>query len=218
VLVPVPGSPVLLLDCGANVEVRPEHLVQFAHMGACFMEVVLGVSRPRVGLLSVGEESGKGTPDVLEASERLAAGAGLNYRGNVEGFDLTSGSVDVVVTDGFTGNVALKAMEATAKAVTGAIRDAVRSGVVSSAGGVLIRRKVGKLREELDPERVGGAILLGLRKPVVVAHGSFGPDGIAAAVRLARRAVDERMVERTADALESAGALRSAPAASFAQE
>jgi phosphate acyltransferase len=209
VLVPVPGRPLLLLDCGANVEVRPEHLVQFAHMGACFMEVVLGVERPKVGLLSVGEESGKGTPDVLEAGERLSGGSqALNYAGNVEGFDLTGGAVDVVVTDGFTGNIALKAMEATAKTVTGAIRDAVRSGPVSSLGGLLIRRKVGRLRKELDPERVGGAILLGLRKPVVVAHGSFGPDGIAGAVRLARRAVDERMVERTADALEAAGALR----------
>jgi glycerol-3-phosphate acyltransferase PlsX len=218
VLVPVPGRPLLLLDCGANVEVRPEHLVQFAHMGACFMEVVLGVARPKVGLLSVGEESGKGTPDVLEAGERLAGSQTLNYAGNVEGFDLTGGAVDVVVTDGFTGNIALKAMEATAKTVTGAIRDAVRSGPVSSLGGLLIRRKVGRLREELDPERVGGAILLGLRKPVVVAHGSFGPDGIAGAVRLARRAVDERMVERMAEALETAGALRSAPAASFAPE
>jgi glycerol-3-phosphate acyltransferase PlsX len=199
--------------------VRPEHLVQFAHMGAGFMEAVLGLEAPRVGLLSVGEESGKGTPDVLEAGERLAATGGLNYAGNVEGFDLTGGSVDVVVTDGFTGNVALKAMEATAKAVTGAVRDAVRSGAVASLGGLLIRGRVGGLREQLDPERVGGAILLGLRKPVVVAHGSFGPDGIAAAVQLARRAVDERMVERTADALEAAGALRrSAPAASFAPE
>ncbi|HEY8769217.1 MAG TPA: phosphate acyltransferase, partial [Thermoleophilaceae bacterium] len=218
VLVPVPGRPLLLLDCGANVEVRPGHLVQFAHMGACFMDVVLGVSRPKVGLLSVGEEAGKGTPDVLEAGERLSGSQTLNYAGNVEGFDLTGGAVDVVVTDGFTGNIALKAMEATAKTVTGAIRDAVSSGLVSSLGGLLIRRKVGRLREELDPERVGGAILLGLRKPVVVAHGSFGPDGIAGAVRLARRTVDERMVERTAEALETAGALRSAPAASFASE
>ena len=217
VLLPVPGKPVLLLDCGANVEVRPEHLVQFAHMGASFMDAVLGVERPQVGLLSVGEESGKGTSDVLEAGERLAAG-GLSFAGNVEGFDLAGGSVDVVVTDGFTGNVALKAMEGTARAVTGAIRDAIRSGAVSRAGGLLIRRRLGALREQLDPERVGGAILLGLRRPVVVAHGSFGPDGIAAAVRLARRAVDQRMVERTAEALEAAGALRSVPTASVAPE
>jgi phosphate acyltransferase len=207
VLLPIPGRPVLLLDCGANVEVRPEQLVQFAHMGACFMEAVMGVGRPRVGLLSVGEEAGKGTPEVLEAGERLGAGA-LNYAGNVEGFDLAGGQLDVVVTDGFTGNIALKAMEGTAKTVSGAIRHAVRSGALSSLGGLLIRGKVGGLREQLDPERVGGAILLGLRKPVVVAHGSFGPEGIAAAVRLARRAVDEHMVERTADALQTAGVLR----------
>jgi phosphate acyltransferase len=215
VLLPVPGGPVLLLDCGANVEVRPEHLVQFAYMGACFMEAVHGLERPRVGLLSVGEEQGKGTPDVLEAHDRLADG-GLNFVGNVEGFDLPGAAADVVVTDGFTGNVALKVMEATSRTVRDAIRSAIRSGAVSTLGGLLIRGRVERLRRELDPEAVGGAILLGLRKPVVVAHGSFGPDGIANAVRLARRAVDEDMVGRTAAALEAAGALRSAPGASFA--
>jgi phosphate acyltransferase len=213
VLLPVPGRPVLLLDCGANVEVRPEHLEQFAYMGACFMQAVHGLERPRVGLLSVGEESGKGTPDVLAAGERLANG-GLDFVGNLEGFDLPAGGADVVVTDGFTGNVALKVLEGTAKTVTGAIREAIRSGPVSSLGGLLIRGRVGRLRRRMDPEAVGGAIMLGLRRPVVVAHGSFGPEGIASAVRLARRAVDERMVERMAGALAEAGALRSAPAAS----
>ena len=185
VLIPIPARPVLLLDAGANVEVRPEHLVQFAYMGAAFMEAVQGVSRPKVGLLSVGAESGKGTPDVLEARERLAAGP-LDFAGNLEGFDLPAGTVDVLVTDGFTGNVALKVMEGTSKTVRDAIRDAIRSGPLSSAGGLLIRGAVGRLRDELDPERVGGAILLGLRRPVVVAHGSFGPRGIANAIGLAR--------------------------------
>jgi glycerol-3-phosphate acyltransferase PlsX len=213
VLLPIPGGPVLLLDCGANVEVRPEHLEQFAYMGACFMHAVHGLERPRVGLLSVGEESGKGTPDVLSAGERLAEG-GIDFVGNIEGFDLPAAGADVVVTDGFTGNVALKVLEGTAKVVTGAIREAIRSGPVSSLGGLLIRGRVARLRARMDPEAVGGAIMLGLRRPVVVAHGSFGPDGIAGAVKLARRAVDERMVERTAEALEAAGALRSAPTAS----
>jgi glycerol-3-phosphate acyltransferase PlsX len=213
VLLPLPRGDVLLLDAGANVEVRPEHLVQFAYMGAGFMEAVHGVERPRVGLLSVGEESGKGTPDVLAAHERLAAG-GLEFAGNVEGFDLPASRVDVIVTDGFTGNVALKVLEATAKTLAGAVRDAIRSGPVSTLGGLLVRGKVGVLRDQLDPERTGGAILLGLRKPVVVAHGSFGPRGIESAVRLARRAVDEEMVGRTAAALEAAGALRSAPTGS----
>jgi glycerol-3-phosphate acyltransferase PlsX len=212
VLLPIPGGPVLLLDCGANVEVRPEHLEQFAYIGSAFMEAVLGTERPRVGLLSVGEEQGKGTPDVLEAHDRLIGGS-LNFVGNLEGFDLPGAGADVVVTDGFTGNVALKVLEGASRTVRDAIRDAIRSGPVSTLGGLLIRGRVNKLREELDPEGAGGAILLGLRKPVVVAHGSFGPKGIASAVRLARRAVDERMVERMADALRSAGALRSVPAA-----
>ena len=138
------------------------------------------------------------------------------FTGNVEGTDVTTGAVDVVVTDGFTGNVALKLMEGTAKTVAGAIGDAVRSGVLSSLGGLLIRGRVGRLREQLDPNTTGGAILLGVRRPVVVAHGKSSAEGIANAVRLARRAADENMVERTAAALEAGGALRSAPAASFA--
>lgn len=215
-LLPLPSGPALLLDSGASVEVRPEHLVQFAYMGSAFMESVHGIARPRVALLSVGEESGKGTPDVIEAGERLRSSP-LNFTGNAEGFDLPAGGADVVVTDGFTGNVALKVMEGTSRTVRGAIREAVRAGgPLSIAGGLLIRGAVDGVRRRLDPEGAGGAILLGLRKPVIVAHGSFGPQGIANAVALARRAVDERMVERTAAALEAGGALRSAPAGSVA--
>jgi phosphate acyltransferase len=215
VLMPIPGGPVLLLDAGASVEVRPEHLVQFAYMGACFMEAVVGIERPTVGLLSVGEESGKGTPDILTAHERIAEG-GLNFLGNLEGFDVPGAGADVVVADGFTGNVALKVLEGTVRAISGEIRRRVRSGPISTLGGLLIRGKLGKLRDDLDPEKVGGAILLGLRKPVVVGHGSFGPVGIEHAVKLAQRAVDEDMVSRTSAALEAAGALRSATTASVA--
>ena len=207
-LVPVPGRPTLLLDAGASVEARPEQLVQFAHMGAAFMEAVHGVKRPRVGLLSNGEEPGKGTAAVVEAGARLAEGS-LNFAGNVEGGDITAGTCDVVVTDGFTGNVALKVLEGTAKTVVGAVRDAVRSSPVSTLGGLLIRGKVGALRRELSPDQVGGAMLLGLRGVVVVAHGSASAEGIASAIRLAERAVDERMVERTTLALKEAGVLKS---------
>jgi phosphate acyltransferase len=215
VLLPLPHGDVLLLDAGASVEVRPEHLVQFAYMGAGFMEAVHGVQRPRVGLLSVGEESGKGTPDVLTAYERIAEGR-LNFVGNVEGFDLPTSGADVIVTDGFTGNVALKVLESTAKTLTGAIRGAIRSGAISSLGGMLVKGRLAALGEQLDPERTGGAILLGLRKPVVVAHGSFGPRGIENAVRLAERAAVEDMVGRTTRALRGAGVLRSAPTATVA--
>ena len=211
-LLPVPGRPTLLLDAGANVEVRPEHLVQFALMGAAFMRTVHGLERPRVALLSVGEEEAKGTPDVVDAHVRLAElepGDALDFAGNVEGHEVPAGTVDVVVCDGFTGNVALKVMEGTAKTVVGAVRGAMRSSTLASVGGLLARGRLGGLRRELDPNAIGGAVLLGLRRPVVIAHGGSSEDGIANAVRLARRAVDESMVERTADALAAAGALRS---------
>jgi glycerol-3-phosphate acyltransferase PlsX len=217
-LVPVPGGkPTLLLDVGANVEVRPEHLVQFAYMGAQFMAGVHGIANPRVGLLSIGEEAKKGTEDVVAAYARLAQDSSLAFVGNVEGNDVLAGVADVIVTDGFTGNVALKLMEGTASSVTGAIRDAIKSSPVSAVGGLLIRGRVAKLREQIDPNATGGAILLGVRRPVVIAHGKSSAEGIANAVRLAQRAVDEQMVEKTATRLESAGVLRSVPAASVAQ-
>jgi phosphate acyltransferase len=217
-LIPVPGGePTLLLDVGANVEVRPEHLVQFAYMGAQFMAGVHGLASPRVGLLSIGEEAKKGTEDVVAAHARLAEDESLNFVGNIEGSDVLAGVADVIVTDGFTGNVALKLMEGTASRVTGAIRDAIRSGAISTVGGLLIRSRVAELREQIDPNATGGAILLGVRKPVVIAHGKSSAEGIANAIRLAQRIVDEQMVEKTATRLESAGVLRSVPAASVAQ-
>jgi phosphate acyltransferase len=217
-MLPVPGAPTLMVDVGGNVEVRPEHLVQFAYMGSAFMEAVHGVDRPRVGLLSIGEEETKGTADVVAAHERLAAASAgsINFIGNVEGTDVTTGAADVIVTDGFTGNIALKLMEGTAKTVVAAVRDAVRSNPVSMLGGLLIRGAVGGLRRELDPNTTGGAILLGVRGIVVIAHGGSSAEGIANAVRVAQRAVDERVIERTAAALEAGGALRSAPAATVA--
>src|SRR3954467_4317895 len=216
-LVPIPGgTPTLLLDAGANVDVRPEHLVQFAYMGATFMEAVHGVASPRVALLSNGEEPKKGTEDVVAAHARLAGGS-LNFVGNVEGSDVTKGAADVIVTDGFTGNVPLKLMEAPASTVTGAIREAITSSPVSALGGLLIRSRVARLPEQIDPNATGGAILLGVRKPVVIAHGKSSAEGIANAIRMAQRAVDEQIVEKAATRLESAGVLRSAPAASVAQ-
>jgi len=216
VLLPVPGRDLLLLDAGANVEVRTDDLVQFAYMGATYMEAVHGVSGPAVGLLSNGEEAKKGTEQVVETNERLRGSGSLNFVGNVEGTDFADLPVDVIVTDGFTGNVALKVLEGTAKVVGGAVRDAIMSGAVSKIGGLLVRSKLKALSRTFSAENVGGAILLGLRGVVVVGHGSSSPETIASALRVAQRAVDERMLERTAAAMEAAGALRSAPAGSFA--
>jgi phosphate acyltransferase len=208
VQLPIPGRTVLFLDVGANVAVRSSHLVQFAFLGAAFSEAVLRVERPRVGLLSVGEEKGKGTPEVTAAHSVLASADGIRFVGNVEGGDLPVGAADVVVTDGFTGNVALKLMEGTARLVVGAIRDAARSNPIAAAGGLLMRPALGGLRRNLDPDATGGAILLGLRGIAVVGHGSSGAEGVANAIRLAGRAVEQRAVERTAALLERGGATR----------
>lgn len=207
-LLPVPGNPVLFLDVGANVEVRAQHLVQFAFLGAAFSEAVLGVERPRVALLSVGEEPGKGTEEVVAAHAALAGAAGIEFAGNVEGRDLPAGAADVVVADGFTGNVSLKLMEGTARTVTAAIRDAARSNPLAALGGLLMRPALGGLRRELHPDTTGGAILLGLRGIAVVAHGSAGPEGIANAARLAARCAAVDAVGRTAALLREGGAGR----------
>jgi glycerol-3-phosphate acyltransferase PlsX len=200
-----------MLDCGANVDSRPEWLVQFAYMGAAYVEAVHGVGRARVGLLSVGEESKKGTEEVVEANRILGDGP-LDFAGNVEGDDIAGGQLDVVVTDGFTGNVALKAVEGTAITVMGAVRDAVRSGPISSLGGLLIRGKARRLRAELNQDSVGAGILLGLRGVAFVTHGNATPVGVSNGVRLAHRAVEEGVVERTEAALRSSGSLASASA------
>jgi glycerol-3-phosphate acyltransferase PlsX len=211
---PVPGKPVTLLDVGANAEARPEHLVQFAFMGAALAQVVLGIDQPRVALLSNGEEEMKGTPLVLETHEKLAASP-LRFVGNVEGLDITSGAADVIVTDGFTGNVALKVAEGVSQTMLEAVRDAAMSSPRAKLGGALLRPSLRGLRDELDPEGPGGAYLLGLRKLGVVPHGRFTRFGWSQAILLAARGVSGDVVGRTHAALEAAGALRArSPAAS----
>jgi phosphate acyltransferase len=209
----VPGRdrpPTTMLDVGANTECRPGDLVQFAYLGAAFSTAVLGVKRPRVALLSVGEEQKKGSQLVLEAHARLSEATGIEFVGNIEGRDLLGEDAHVIVTDGFTGNVALKTMEGTAKAVAAALSAAARSNPIATVGGLLLRPALGGLRRGMDPDETGGAILLGLRRVAVVGHGSSGGDGIANAVRLAARAVEQGAVDRTSALLERAGATRGA--------
>jgi phosphate acyltransferase len=210
--IPVPGAPVLLLDVGANTEVRPEHLVQFAHMGAAFAHQVLGVAEPRVALLSNGEEATRGTPDVQAAHALLAGdgGRGIAFTGNVEGTGLVAGEADVVVTDGFTGNVALKLMEGVSSTLVRAIRERAGGSPRAAAGGLLLKPALRGLRDDLDPEAQGGAYLLGLRRTVIVPHGRFTRGGFARAVEVAARAVDHDVTGRTHAALQAAGALRRA--------
>jgi len=202
------GPPTLFLDVGANSEARTQDLVQSAVMGAAFSRAVLGVAVPRVALLSVGEEGKKGTPTVIEAHAELLGMDGINFTGNVEGRDLLSGVADVIATDGFTGNIALKTLEGTAKTVGSAVGSAARSNPVAAVGGLLLRPALGGLRRKMEPDSTGGAILLGVRGVAIVGHGSSGPEGIANAIRLAARSVSERATEKTSELLAEAGATR----------
>jgi glycerol-3-phosphate acyltransferase PlsX len=216
-LVPVPGAPVTLVDVGANTEVRAEHLVQFAFMGAALASTVLGVEHPRVGLLSNGEEAERGGPLIVETGaelrERAAAGTdAFEFVGNLEGGDLVNGRADVVVTDGFTGNITLKVLEGTSQAILGAIRDVAASSTRGKLGGLLLKGSLGGLRAEIDPEGAGGAYLLGLRRLGVVPHGRFGRHGFAQAILRAGLGASEDIVGQTHAALAAAGALRRPPA------
>ena len=195
VVIPARIKPVVLIDSGANADARPEHLVQFAHMGAVFSEEILAVRNPEVRLLSIGEEDEKGNQLTLEAHELLRSDSGLRFTGNTESRWLLEGECDVVVTDGFTGNVALKAVEGTIRSLLDGIRSEIESSVRGKLGGVLIRPAARRVRHRLDPETYGGAYLLGLRGLVVIAHGSSSSLSIANAVRLAARGVEHRIVE-----------------------
>jgi phosphate acyltransferase len=195
VTIPARRGPSVLLDSGANADARPEDLVQFAHMGAVFAEEILGVAKPEIRLLSIGEEPEKGNQLILEA-HRLLAATDLNFAGNAEGRDLLTGAADVVVTDGFTGNVALKVTEGTIQALLEGLREEITSTVVGKLGGLLIRPAARRLRKRLDPDTYGGAYLLGLRGLAVIAHGSSSRRAITNAVSLAARGVEKDVVGR----------------------
>lgn len=208
---PAPSGPVILLDVGASVEARREHLIQFAFMGAALAETVMGLQRPRVALLSNGQERERGTETVIEANEELmerGKGASFSFVGNLEGGDLLSGAADVIVTDGFTGNIALKLSEGVAATVMGAMRSAAMSSLRSKLGGALLLPSLRAFRTQIDPERQGGAYLLGLRALGVVPHGRFSREGFCEAILRAKRGADEQIAARTHEALGSAGALR----------
>jgi phosphate acyltransferase len=200
VVVPARSKPSVLIDSGANADARPEHLVQFAHMGSVFAREILGVDKPSVRLLSIGEEPEKGNQLTLEAHGLLAASA-VDFLGNTEARDLLRGAADVVVADGFTGNVALKLLEGTIGELLEELREEIGSSTRGKLGALLIRPAARRLRTRLDPDTYGGAYLLGLRGLCVVAHGRSSSRAIANAVRLAARGVEHRVVERLRERL-----------------
>jgi glycerol-3-phosphate acyltransferase PlsX len=199
IAVPIPTrrGPSVLLDAGANADARADHLLQFATMGAVFAEEILDVRAPAVRLLSIGEESEKGNQLTLDAHELLAA-SDLNFEGNTEGRDILSGAADVVVTDGFTGNVVLKTLEGTILTILESFRAEITATPRGKLGGLLIRPAARRLRQRLDPDTYGGAYLLGLRGLAVIAHGNSSGTAIANAIRLAARGVEHDVVGRLA--------------------
>jgi phosphate acyltransferase len=203
IAVPIPaiGGDSILIDAGANADARPEHLVQFAHMGTVFASEIAGIERPSVALLSIGEEPEKGNRLVREAHAELAAEPGLHFVGNVEGRDLLRKAADVVVCDGFTGNMALKLLEGTIRTTLEAFRDEIMGSTRGKLGGLLIRPAAQALRTRLDPDTYGGAYLLGLRGLAVISHGNSSSTAIANAIRYGARGVAAGVVGRVADRL-----------------
>ncbi len=208
----IPGakeSPTVLLDSGANVECTPQMLVQFAQMGAVFATARYGTERPRVALLSNGEEAAKGSPAVKEAHELLAAGlldGRAEFVGNVEGRDLMTGTVDVVVTDGFTGNVALKTLEGGLRFFMRTLAGVLDSGPEARSAAETLLPLLAAAAQRLDPDEVGGAMLLGVDGVCVIAHGASSAKAVLNAVRVAHDLAAGGIVERLRDAVASAPA------------
>jgi phosphate acyltransferase len=202
IAVPIPAREgvSVLLDAGANADARAEHLLQFAHMGAIFCQELLDVPNPDVRLLSIGEEDEKGNSLVLDA-HALLRGSDLNFAGNIESRELLRGTADVVVTDGFTGNVALKLLEGVIKDLLDALRAEIASTSTGKLGGLLVRPAARRLRTRFDPDTYGGAYLLGLRGLAVIAHGNSGRRAVSNAISLAARGVEHRVVERLGERL-----------------
>ncbi|HEY1279198.1 MAG TPA: phosphate acyltransferase PlsX [Acidimicrobiales bacterium] len=193
--IPVPGeTPTVLLDAGANAECQPEWLVQFAQMGTVFARHRFGIGEPKVGLLSIGEESSKGNTLVKETHERLVSAPGVRFVGNVEGRDIMTSAVDVVVTDGFTGNVVLKTLEGGLKAIATALLGAFASAPEYKEPADALLPALLPLYETLDPDTYGGAMLLGVDGVCIISHGSSGARAIVNAIRVGREMVDADLV------------------------
>jgi glycerol-3-phosphate acyltransferase PlsX len=198
---PVRNGKAIVLDIGANAECRPEFLVQFAIMGKIYAQTMLKIAAPRVGLLSNGEEEGKGNNLVRETFPLLENVEQINFIGNVEGKELFGGEADVVVTDGFTGNVVLKSTEAVAKMIVDILKEELMSSFRTKMGGLLAKPAFGKLRSMLDPSEVGAAPLLGIDALVFVGHGRSDAKAIVSAIREAKQAVDNHLLEELRSAI-----------------
>lgn len=192
----------LILDIGANADVRPEHLQQFAVMGSLYAEHVFGIRNPSVKILSNGEEEGKGNQLVVTSAQLLANTPGIHFLGNVESKEIVDGDVDVVVTDGFTGNIFIKTAEATAKLLQGVMREEFMRNPISQVSGLISRSVLNRLRTRMDDSEYGGAVLLGLSGLVIVTHGRSKAPAIRHAIRVAKQAIEHDVLTKIQRAME----------------
>lgn len=204
VLVPTLGKGTVIIDAGANVDCKPRHLVQFGLMGSIYAERVLGISRPRVGVLSNGEEERKGN-DLTRAANKQLSSTPLNYIGYVEGRDIFGGGVDVVVTDGFTGNVTLKTMEGVASFILEVFKQAFQQNLLGRLGYLMSRKSLCQAYARLDYAEHGGAPLLGLNGVAIIAHGGSGPKAIKNAIRVAKETVFQGVNSHISEVLGKLG-------------
>jgi len=206
VALPTRPKPTVLIDAGAIADPKPEMLGVFAQLGVAYAEIAFGIAQPRVGLLTIGSEPGKGNKLARRGHELLSSdpphgGLPINFAGNVEGGDLLAGKVDVIVADGFTGNVALKALEGTARYAAGQVRGMISGSRSARFGAVFQRRALRELSDRFDPETYGGGALLGLEATIVIAHGAVTARGAAAACRLAAELTERHITERIRERL-----------------
>lgn len=193
----------VVLDIGANPDCEPNNLLQFAIMGSVYAEKVLGLKNPKVGLVSNGEEEGKGN-ELVRGALPLIKNSGLNFYGNVEGKEVIGGKVDVAVTDGFTGNVMLKSSEAVGKLIVDNIRETIKNGsLLTRIGGLLVKPALSSIKKLLDPSEQGAAILLGVNGLVLIGHGRSDAIAVKSAIRVAKNAVDAKMLEAMKSAIEA---------------
>jgi len=200
---PNPGGGTVVLDVGANAECKASYLVQFAHMGSVYARYLLGRENPRVGLLSIGEEETKGNALVFEAQPLLRAARHLNFIGNVEGRDVFKGSCDVVVTDGFTGNVVLKTAESVATLLAHMVREELSSSLLARAGALLMLPSLRRVKQRIDWEEYGAAPLLGVNGVCFVGHGASGVRAYRSAIRTLVRFVEQRVNEHIREEIEA---------------
>ena len=201
-MVPAKKQAYLLLDCGANVECRPEMLAAFAVMGSCYVNKVEGRTAPTVALANNGAEESKGTPMLREAHQLLKATPGIRFVGNIEPRDVPNGDVDVVVCDGFTGNVILKLTEGVAKMLLGMLKEMFLANLGGKIAYLLLKSGVGSLKHQMDSEEYGGAPFLGAKQPVIKAHGSSKAKGIKNAIRQAKICVENDLCGTMQSALD----------------